>query len=193
MGCLGGQLVVLYHLCLRNERQCLSIGARLVDVRSDRSEEVDRMRTQPIVGTVMVLVLAGCGSGSTTPIGPGGAPVLSGTWVQASGDTRTWVLEQGSFQAGGTASFSSGNYPGLGEVTGTGYVLGAAILGGFRFEEVYETLQIPSKPSPNNCHIDTEGHLSVGGNAMTGTVTETLGCAGVQVSKVTRDLVMRRR
>lgn len=150
------------------------------------------MRAHVVAGPLM-LALAGCGSGGTTPTGPGGATDLRGTWVQASGDARTWVIEQGAIQTGGTASFASGNDPGAGEVTGTGAVLGIVILGGFRFAEVYETLDIPSRPSPNNCYLDTDGHLSVGGDTMTGTVTETLGCAGVQVSKVTRDLVMRRR
>ena len=72
-------------------------------------------------------------------------------------------------------------------------MLGAVALGAFRFAETYESLNIPSRPSPNNCYVDTDGQLVVSGNTMRGPVTETLGCAGVRMSQVTRDLLMQRR
>ena len=118
---------------------------------------------------------------------------MRGTWIQVNGDVRMWVLDQGGIQAGGTASFSQSNNPSVGAVSGTGGVLGAVALGAFRFAETYESLTIPSKPTPNSCYIDTDGQLAVNGTTMRGTVTETLGCAGVRVSQVTRDLVMQRR
>jgi hypothetical protein len=103
------------------------------------------------------------------------------------------VLEQGGIQAGGTASFSQSNHPTVGAVSGTGGVLGALVLDAFRFAETYETLSIPSQHAPNYCYIDTDGQLAVSRNTMRGTVTETMGCGGVRVSQVTRELVMQRR
>lgn len=132
------------------------------------------------------------GTVPTAPSGSGGTADISGTWVQVNGDTRTWVLDHGGIQAGGTASFSHTN-PSVGAVSGTGGVLGAVVFGSFRFAETYESLSIPSRPSPNNCYVGTEGQLVVSGNTMRGSVTETLGCAGVRVSQITRELVMQRR
>jgi hypothetical protein len=103
------------------------------------------------------------------------------------------VLEQGGIQASGTASFSQTNNVSVGALSGTGGVLGAVTLGAFRFAETYESLNIPSRPSPNYCYVDTGGQLAVNGNTMRGSVTETLACAGVRVSQATRDLVMQRR
>ena len=48
-------------------------------------------------------------------------------------------------------------------------------------------------PSPNSCYVNSDGQLSASGNTMKGSVTETLGCAGVRVSQVTRELVMQRK
>jgi hypothetical protein len=150
-----------------------------------------------VIASVLAAALGvGCSSestGPTTPSASGGTADLRGTWVQVSGDTRTWVLEQGAIQAGGTASFSQSNNPSVGAVSGTGGVLGAVVLGSFRFAETYESLNIPSRPYPNNCYIDTDGQLVVSGSTLRGSVTETLGCAGERVSQVTRDLVMQRR
>jgi hypothetical protein len=80
-----------------------------------------------------------------------------------------------------------------GVVSGTGGVLGTVVFGGYVFAETYESLTIPSRPSPNNCYIDTHGQLTINGNTMTGSVTETAGCAGVRVGEVTRSLMMQRR
>jgi hypothetical protein len=66
-------------------------------------------------------------------------------------------------------------------------------LGTFRFAEVYEKVDIPSMPSPNSCYVNSDGQLSASGTTMKGSVTETLGCAGVRVSQVTRELVMQRK
>jgi hypothetical protein len=141
-------------------------------------------------------MLVGCSSGSpvpTAPSGSGGTSDISGTWVQVNGDSRTWVLDLGGFQAGGSASFSQASNPSVGAVSGTGGVVGAVIMGTFRFAESYVSLTIPSRPSPNNCYVDTDGQLAISGNTMRGSVAETLGCAGVRVSQVTRELVMQRR
>ncbi len=118
---------------------------------------------------------------------------IRGTWAQVNDDTRTWVLDQAGIQAGGTASFSQANTPGVGAVSGTGGVMGAVMLGTFRFAETYESVNISSRPSPNYCYVDTDGQFAISGNTMRGTVTESLGCAGVRVSQITRDLVMQRR
>ena len=118
---------------------------------------------------------------------------IRGTWAQVNDDTRTWVLDQVGIQAGGTASFSQANTPGVGAVSGTGGVLGAVILGTFRFAETYESVNISSRPSPNYCYVDTDGQLAISGNTMRGSVTESLGCAGVRVSQITRELVMQRK
>lgn len=67
------------------------------------------------------------------------------------------------------------------------------VSGGFRFSEAYESLIIPSKGSQNGCYIDTDGQATLNGNTMTGTLTETAGCAGVRVGQVTRTLTMQRR
>jgi len=154
------------------------------------------MGRRAIVNVLVGLLVVGCGSESTVPTAPsglGGTADLRGTWVQVNGDTRTWVLDQGGIQAGGPASFSQSAYPSVGAVSGTGGVSGAVVFGAFRFAETYESLNIPSRPSPNNCYVDTDGQLVVSGNTMRGSVTETLGCAGVRVGQVTRDLVMQRR
>ncbi|MBA3948634.1 MAG: hypothetical protein H0X44_01660 [Acidobacteria bacterium] len=103
------------------------------------------------------------------------------------------MIQQAGIQASGNASFSSTNYPGLGAVSGTGAVLGVLFVGGFRFSEIYEGLDIPSRPSPNHCYVETDGLLTIRGSTMTGSVTETVGCAGVQVGKVTREIEMQRR
>jgi hypothetical protein len=142
------------------------------------------------------VLLAGCSSGNAVPSAPsgsGGMVDIRGTWAQVNDDTRTWVLDQVGIQAGGTASFSKANAPGVGAVSGTGGVLGAVILGTFRFAETYGSVNIPSRPSPNDCYVDTDGQLAISGNTMRGSVTESLGCAGVRVSQVTRDLVMQRK
>jgi hypothetical protein len=123
----------------------------------------------------LALFLVGCGSESASPVAPsspGASTGLNGTWVQTNGDTRTWVLEQGGLQASGVAGFSQANHPSVGAISGTGGVLGAVSGGAFRFAETYEGLNIPSRPSPNNCYVDTEGSLGINGNTMRGTVTE---------------------
>ena len=87
------------------------------------------MRIQAI-GGVLAAALLGCGSQSTEPTAPSntaGAADVRGTWFQANGDMRTWVLEQGGIQAGGTASFSPSNNPGVGAVSGVGGVTGALV------------------------------------------------------------------
>jgi hypothetical protein len=154
------------------------------------------MTDRAIGFALAAVILAGCGSEDTIPTAPsttGGTTNLRGTWAQVGGDTRVWVLDQGGIQGSGTASFSQQSHPSVGAVSGTGGVLGAVILGSFRFTETYEGLTIPSRPSPNYCYIDTEGQLALGGNTMSGSYTETLGCAGVRVSQITRNLVMQRR
>lgn len=154
------------------------------------------MKRRAISSALAAVLVVGCSSENTVPTAPsnsGGTADVRGTWVQVNGDTRTWVLDQGGIQAGGTATFSQSNNPSVGAVSGTGGVLGAVFLGRFRFAETYESLNIPSRPSPNFCSVDTDGELTVSGNTMTGSVTEILGCAGVRVSQVTRDLVMQRR
>jgi hypothetical protein len=104
------------------------------------------------------------------------------------------MLEQGGIQAGGTASVSQANNPTVGgAVSGTGGVLGALTMAAYRFAESYESLTIASRPSPNFCSIDTEGQLTVSGNTMNGSYTETIGCAGIRVGQMTRNLVMQRR
>jgi hypothetical protein len=154
------------------------------------------MKSRVIASSLAALLGVGCSSESTGPTtpSPSGSPGdLRGTWVQVNGDTRTWVLEQSGIQAGGPASFLQSNHPIVGSVSGTGGVLGAVFLGSFRFAETYEGLNIPSRPSPNSCYLDTDGQLAISGSTMRGSVTETLACAGVRVSQVTRDLTMQRR
>jgi hypothetical protein len=158
------------------------------------SEYFEVMRRASCVVLVSVL-LAACGSGNgpASPT-PGGQPAsLSGRWVEIGGGSRTWTLEQGSIQAGGPASFSQRDNPNFGVVSGTGGVLGTVFSGSFMFAETYESLVVPSRPSPNSCYIDTNGQLSINGDAMTGSYTETAGCAGVRVGQVTRSLTMRRQ
>jgi hypothetical protein len=118
---------------------------------------------------------------------------IRGTWNQVGDDTRTWVLDQVGMQAGGTASLSQANTPGVGAVSGTGGVLGAVVQGAFRFAETYEGMTVSSRPSPSNCYVNTDGLVAITGNTMRGSVTESLGCAGVRVSQITRDLVMQRK
>lgn len=154
------------------------------------------MNGRAIGSALVAVLLVCCGSkntASTAPSGSGGTTDVRGTWVEVNGDTRTWVLDQAGIQAGGTASFAWASFPNVGAVSGTGGVLGGVVLGGFRFAETYESLSIPSRPSPNHCYASTDGQLTLSGNTMTGSVTETLGCAGVRVGQVTRDLVMQRR
>ena len=154
------------------------------------------MRILAIGSALAAVLLAGCSSDNAVPSAPngsGGMVDIRGTWAQVNEGTRTWVVSQVGIQAGGTASFSQANIPGVGSVSGTGGVVGAVILGSFRFAETYESVNISSRPSPNGCYVDTDGQLAVSGNTMRGTVTESLGCAGVRVSQVTRDLVMQRK
>jgi hypothetical protein len=122
-----------------------------------------------------------------------GTADLNRTWMERGGDSRTWQLGQSGIQVGGAASFSQEAHPTVGAVSGTGGVLGAVTFSGFRFAETYEGHAIPSRSSPNNCYIDTNGQLAVSGNTMSGSYTETLGCAGVRVSELTRNLVMERK
>ena len=154
------------------------------------------MRIRAIGGGLAAVFLAGCSSDSAVPSAPsgsGGIAEIRGTWAQANGDTRTWVLDQIGIQAGGSASLSQADHPGVGAVSGTGGVLGAVTLGAFRFSETYESVNISSRPSPNYCYVDTDGQLAISGSTMRGSVTESLGCAGVRVSQITRDLVMQRK
>ena len=67
------------------------------------------------------------------------------------------------------------------------------IVGTLRFAETYEGLSIPSRPAPNSCYIDIDGQLTVSGNTMTGSYTETDGCGGVRVGQFTRNLAMQRK
>lgn len=139
--------------------------------------------------------MTGCGSDDVSPTAPSPSTSTAdvrGTWAQINGDTRTWVLDQGSIQVSGPASFQS-NHPSVGAVSGRGGVFAVWIVGTLRFAETYESLDIPSRPSPNFCSVGTDGQLTASGNTMRGVVTETLGCGGVQVSQVTRDIVMQRR
>jgi hypothetical protein len=154
------------------------------------------MRILAIGSALAALLLAGCSSDNAVPSAPGGSGGIAdirGTWAQVNDDTRTWVLDQAGIQAGGTASFSQVNTPGVGAVSGTGGVLGAVLLGTFRFAETYERVSISSRPSPNDCYVNTDGQLAISGNTMRGSVTESLGCAGVRVNQTTRDLVMQRQ
>jgi hypothetical protein len=156
------------------------------------------MRGRGIVSALAAVLMVGCGQVSSFPTAPsdsGGTVDVRGTWVQVSlsGDTRTWVLDQSGLQAGGTASFAQADRPSVGALSATGGVVGMVFLGTFRFAEVYEKVDIPSMPSPNSCYVNSDGQLSASGTTMKGSVTETLGCAGVRVSQVTRELVMQRK
>ena len=143
------------------------------------------------------MAMVGCSSGDTAPTPPSASATIdiTGTWVQEGADRREWSLTQSGIVAGGAASFAEQNSPTIGAVSGTGGVQGAVFSGMFRFAETYETLSIPAQPSPNYCSSDTDGQLAISGSGstMTGSYTETIGCAGVHVSQVTRSLVMRRR
>jgi len=83
--------------------------------------------------------------------------------------------------------------PGAGTVSGTGGVLGAAFPVTFGLAKTHESVNISSRCSPKNRHVNTDGQLAIRGNAMRGSVTESLGCASVRVSQITRDLVMQRK
>src|SRR5262245_26073110 len=164
--------------------------------RSSSCEADSHMRGRAIAYALATACLVGCGSGSPVPAAPSGlneTADVRGTWVQVNGDARTWVLEQVGIQTAGSASFSQSNNPAVGAVAGAGGVTGAVFQGAFMFAETYESLNIPARPSPNYCYVDTDGQLAVSGDTMRGSVTETLGCAGVRVSQITRDLVMQRR
>jgi hypothetical protein len=154
------------------------------------------MRILATGSALAAVLLAGCSSENAVPSAPGGSGGIvdvRGTWAQVNDGTRAWVLDQAGIQAGGTASFSQADVPGVGAVSGTGGVLGAVFVGTFRFAETYERVSISSRPSPNDCYVNTDGQLAISGNTMRGSVTESLGCAGTRVSQITRDLVMQRQ
>jgi len=138
----------------------------------------------------------GCSSddaGPTQPSGPNEAADIRGTWVQTNGETRTWVLSQSDNQARGAATYSQLLSPNVGTVAGTGRVSGTATPRTYRFAETYQGVSIPSRPSAASCSLDADGELRISGNTMSGSVRESVGCFGLQLAQVTRDLVMQRR
>jgi hypothetical protein len=148
-------------------------------------------------GIYLAVVAAACGTGTTpaapTPSSVQGANDINGTWVEVGGGTRTWTITQSSISAGGPARFSQSDNPHFGVVSGNGGVTGAVVFGAFMFAETFESLTIPSRPSPNSCYIETDGRLTINGNRMTGSYTEAAGCAGVRVGQATRTLTMQRQ
>lgn len=151
----------------------------------------------PVLGCALAMLLNGCGSSSSaTAPGPVPAPSaagISGTWVQEGADRREWTLTQFGIQVDGPASFSHQNDASLGTVAGRGRVLGSVAGGIFRFSETYEGVTIASRPEPSFCSTDTDGQLTIDGNTMSGTLTESIGCGGDRVSRTTRALVVRRK
>ena len=149
------------------------------------------------IGFLLVSVnLAGCGgNGSRTlPTAPVAASDLTGTWTQVGGGgTRTWSLTQGSIQVGGSASFSQDNNPNFGPVSGRGGVVGV-VFGTLMFSETYEGVSRASFPFPQyDCYVDTNGQLTISGDTMTGSVTETDACNGVRLGQFTQTLTMQRK
>jgi hypothetical protein len=151
----------------------------------------------PLFTLVLAVWMAACGgtdslstlTSPTLPTIP--IPGVSGRWTQ-DGGTRTWKLDQVGTQAGGDSSFSQDDNPNFGAVSGNGYVVGSAAFGTFRFTEVYEALSLSSRSS-SGCAINVDGLLTVTGDSMTGSYTETDSCAGVRLGQITGRLTMRRR
>jgi hypothetical protein len=154
-----------------------------------------RYRLQTVGVVVLCCGVTGCSGNSTqtVPTAPVVASDITGTWTQVGGEgTRTWSIAQGAIQVSGPATFSQDNNPNFGPVSGHGGVVGA-VFGGFMFAETYEGVSGTPFPSPQyDCYIDTNGQLTVSGNTMTGSVTESDGCNGVRLGQFTRPLTMQR-
>lgn len=151
------------------------------------------------IGLLLVGVgVAGCGGGNistsaaipTLPTIPVTTADIAGTWTQVGG-TRTWSVTQVGIQVGGPASFSQDKNPSFGAVSGTGYMVGAAMFGTLMFSEVYEHLT-PSTPHAD-CYVNVDGQLTISSGSMTGSYTEVDECAGVRLGKITGTLTMQRK
>lgn len=154
-----------------------------------------RALVRAVVG-LTVTACAACGSsggGTALPNLPTPtARNVSGEWVQVGGGSRNWSLSQTLLSVGGPATFAETNHSTLGTVSGRGGLFGATtFFGTFQFAETYEGVTSSSR---QGCSLETNGELTISGNRMTGSYTESIGgCTNGSNVRTTRNLVMERR
>lgn len=147
---------------------------------------------------VAATLAASCGQGAATrsasPTGPTGSATIdiSGTWSEVGGGTRQWTLTHVGIQAGGDATFARRDHAFLGEVSGTGYVVGLFFAGAFTFSEAYERISVASMPGMNNCAMGTDGQVALSAGRLVGTYTEFASCEGGRVGQTRRAITLQR-